>query len=52
VEIEECKAHPTRETLVISISRKRREFGLSYKLGDKDAQELWNSSQMECRPYR
>mmetsp|Transcript_38086 Transcript_38086/g.64023 ORF Transcript_38086/g.64023 Transcript_38086/m.64023 type:complete len:812 (-) Transcript_38086:308-2743(-) len=52
VEIEECKAHPTRETLVISISRKRREFGLSFKLGDKDAQELWNSSQMECRPYR
>uniref|UniRef100_A0A7S0R4E4 WD repeat-containing protein 63 n=1 Tax=Pyramimonas obovata TaxID=1411642 RepID=A0A7S0R4E4_9CHLO len=52
LEIEECKARPTREPLVVSISRKRREFGLAFKLSDKDAQELWNSSQMECRPYR
>jgi len=52
VEIEEAKARATRDPLVVSISRKRREFGLNYKFSDKDSQELWNSSQMECRPFK
>lgn len=34
------------------ISRKRREFGQPPRLSDKDAHELWNSSHMECRPYK
>lgn len=31
------------------VSRKRAEYGQPFKLSDKDAHELWNSSQMECR---
>ncbi|KAK3283163.1 hypothetical protein CYMTET_9130 [Cymbomonas tetramitiformis] len=52
LEIEEAMAKPTRELLVVSIARKRREFGASHKFSDKDSQELWNSSQMECRPFK
>lgn len=31
------------------VARTRREFNQPYKHFDKDAHELWNSSQMECR---
>jgi len=52
VEIEAARAKPTREPLVVQISRRRREFKAPYKFTDKDSQELWNSSQMECRPFK
>ena len=51
-EIEEASISSTRETVTVTISRKRREFGAPYKFSDKDSQELWNSSQMECRPFK
>lgn len=49
VEIEESTVRPRREGLRMVVSRKRREFAQPFKLADKDAHELWNSSQMECR---
>ena len=38
-----------REPLQMVIQRRRREFHQPFRLADKDAHELWNSSQMECR---
>lgn len=50
VEIEAARAKPTREPLVVQISRRRREFKAPYKFTDKDSQELWNSSQVRGAP--
>ena len=36
----------------MTIAKRRRDFGGVCKLADKDAHELWNSSQMECRPFK
>lgn len=33
----------------IIVSRQRQDFNQVYRHYDKDAHELWNSSQMECR---
>jgi len=52
VEIEEASVRARREPVRIIVSRKRGEFNQPFKLGDKDAHELWNSSQMECRPFK
>ncbi len=41
-----------REPLQMVVQRRRREFNQAFRLGDKDAHELWNSSQMECRPFK
>ena len=41
-----------REPIRIIIQRKRKDFRQAFKLADKDAHELWNSSQMECRPFK
>lgn len=38
-----------REPLQMVVQRRRREFNQPFRLADKDAHELWNSSQMECR---
>ena len=51
-EIEECAVRPRRDPIKIIIQKKRREFNQPFRLGDKDAHELWNSSQMECRPFK
>ena len=51
-DILEAAVQDTRERISMEISRKRREFGAAFKLSDKDSQELWNSSQMECRPFK
>lgn len=45
-------AFPFWKQIEMLISRKRREFGRPARLSDKDAHELWNSSHMECRPYK
>lgn len=30
----------------------RCRFLQEYKFGDKDSHELWNSTHMECRPFK
>lgn len=40
---------PRRDLIKMVVQRKRAEFNQAFKLADKDAHELWNSSQMECR---
>ncbi|GAX83067.1 hypothetical protein CEUSTIGMA_g10493.t1 [Chlamydomonas eustigma] len=52
LEIEEASVFAKREPLQMVIQRRRREFYQAFKLTDKDAHELWNSSQMECRPFK
>ncbi|GLC44506.1 hypothetical protein PLESTB_000065900 [Pleodorina starrii] len=53
VDIEEASVRPRREPIRLVVQRRRREFHQSgVKLADKDAHELWNSSQMECRPFK
>ncbi|GBG81980.1 hypothetical protein CBR_g34159 [Chara braunii] len=51
-DVDDINIRPARDLIAISITRKRSEFGGQYKFADKDAQELWNSSQMECRPFK
>ena len=36
----------------IQFFRKRREFGQPVTFSDADSVELWNSAQMECRPFK
>lgn len=51
-EISEATIVSMREPVQVTIARKRREFSAPYKFSDKDSQDLWNSSQMECRPFK
>ncbi|PNW72384.1 hypothetical protein CHLRE_16g674515v5 [Chlamydomonas reinhardtii] len=53
VDIEEASVRPRRDPIRLVVQRRRREFNQpNAKLADKDAHELWNSSQMECRPFK
>ncbi|KXZ55747.1 hypothetical protein GPECTOR_2g1297 [Gonium pectorale] len=53
VDIEEASVRPRRDPIRLVVQRRRREFHApNIKLADKDAHELWNSSQMECRPFK
>ena len=52
IEILEARTVQTRERISVSFARSRKEFNQSLEFTDKDAQELWNGSQMECRPYK
>ena len=53
VEIEEESIRPSGEApTVIDVYRSPEEFGRPFKFDDADANELFNSSQMECRPYK
>jgi len=49
LEVEEMIVRPRREPLRLVVSRPRIEFNQAFRHYDKDAHELWNSSQMECR---
>jgi len=51
-EIEDEAVQTTRELFVLSMVRKRREFGAAYKFSDRDAQEDPNLTQNDCRPYK
>lgn len=51
-DIEEESIAPGGVPVVIEVFRKRREFGADVKLVDTDSADLWNSSQMECRPFK
>ena len=42
----------TRERIVMSMVRKRKEFNVPYKFSDRDAQEDPNITQNDCRPYK
>lgn len=52
VEIEDASVKSTREPIRVVAQRRRRHFAQPCKFADKDAHELWNSSQMECRPFK
>ena len=51
-ELAERAVHPLRGRVRMAFSRPRRGFGERLKLSDRDAQELWSSGQMECRPHK
>uniref|UniRef100_A0A7S2JAQ3 WD repeat-containing protein 63 n=1 Tax=Haptolina brevifila TaxID=156173 RepID=A0A7S2JAQ3_9EUKA len=51
-EIEEEAVRPTRDLFILSMVRKRREFGAAFKFSDRDAQEDPNLTQNDCRPYK
>lgn len=41
-----------RGRCVLLAHQPRRAFHQTTNLSDKDSSELWNSSQMECRPFK
>lgn len=51
-EIDEAAVAPRRQLLSVIVQRARRGFNGFTNLSDKDSTELWNSSQMECRPFK
>ena len=51
-DITEERVSATREQIQMIFHRKFSELGQAYDFTDKDASELWNSSQMECRPFK
>jgi|AntAceMinimDraft_1070359.scaffolds.fasta_scaffold14440_1 WD40 repeat protein len=51
-EIAEEGVLPAGAPVVVEVFRRRREFGGAVALGDADSADLWNSSQMECRPFK
>ena len=50
LEEETVKAH--RGRCVLLAQQPRQAFHQTTNLSDKDSSELWNSSQMECRPFK
>lgn len=51
-EIEDEAPRSSREKIRYTMERRRREMNAPVDFSDKDAQEMWNSSQMECRPFK
>ena len=51
-ELEEAAVVSHRERCVLLAQQPRRVFHQTTNLSDKDSSELWNSSQMECRPFK
>ncbi|KAK9820498.1 hypothetical protein WJX72_010908 [[Myrmecia] bisecta] len=52
IEVDEASVRPGRQPIVMTAHRRRKDFHRAFTLTDKDASELWNSSQMECRPFK
>ncbi|KAL0054665.1 hypothetical protein WJX82_000717 [Trebouxia sp. C0006] len=52
VELEEAAITSHRPPCVLLAHQPRRAFHQVCNLSDKDSSELWNSSQMECRPFK
>jgi hypothetical protein len=48
----EAALQPQRQPVVLTLQRPRRDFGQARTLTDVDAQDLWNSAQNECRPFK
>lgn len=51
-ELEEAAVTAHRGPCVLLAQQPRRAFHQTTNLSDKDSSELWNSSQMECRPFK
>lgn len=51
-EIQEEKLATSRDLLSFHMQRPRRLFGQEVAFGDRDAHAMWNSAQMECRPFK
>ena len=51
-ELEEAAVTSHRDHCVLLAQQPRRAFHQTTNLSDKDSSELWNSSQMECRPFK
>ena len=51
-DIDEERVVDTRERVNMIFHRPHGELKQAYDFTDKDASELWNSSQMECRPFK
>ena len=51
-EIAEETVGRSRDLIVVTMVRSKVEFNQPIKFSDKDAHEMWNSSQMECRPFK
>ena len=51
-EITEERVTDTREKVEMVFHRRHADLDQAYDFTDKDASELWNSSQMECRPFK
>ena len=51
-ELEEAAVTSHRGHCVLLAQQPRRAFHQTTNLSDKDSSELWNSSQMECRPFK
>ena len=51
-ELEEEAVRSHRAACVLLAQQPRQAFSQPCSLSDKDSSELWNSSQMECRPFK
>ena len=51
-ELEEAAVTSHRAACVMLAQQPRRAFHQLCNLSDKDSSELWNSSHMECRPFK
>lgn len=51
-ELADAKPKRGRELLKYTFEKPRQRFNAPLRFADKDAQEMWNSSQMECRPFK
>ena len=51
-ELEEETVTAHRSRCVLLAQQHRRAFHQTTNLSDKDSSELWNSSHMECRPFK
>lgn len=51
-ELEEEAVKSHRALCAIHAQQPRKAFNQASALSDKDSSELWNSSQMECRPFK
>ncbi len=52
MEIEAAATRQTRDKITITLQRPRRDYGRAAAFTDSSASEMWNSGQMECRPFR
>lgn len=51
-ELQEAAVTSHRRRCVLLAQQPRQAFHQTTNLSDKDSSELWNSSQMECRPFK
>lgn len=52
VEVDLMQVRPQRPKLLCLAERRRAFFNREVNLSDRESHDLWNSSQMECRPFK